>query len=240
MNTWTIPQSAKTNVTGESLPTFVIGTPFANTGVLEIRKLLEKDQPFAVLCSISLLPEIARDLTSNKEGHPKYNDEIAQKVASLTKIILSPSAEAWLIHIPGQDRIHEVLAFNDAKLLFGCTHDQAMDIMQRSKDSFMSDTTASPEWNDDDDAWNAQYSHFVGTRGMASEKSVSSGRTRSQCRQMIDENRKLVDAPKTWRGWNANVQIHIRGKWKTRQSSGLSLEVTDMQLIEPREAPCPF
>ena len=56
----------------------------------------------------------------------------------------------------------------------------------------------------------------------------------------FDENRKLIDTPKTLRGWNANAQILIRGKWKTRQASGLSLEVTDIQLIEAREAPCPF
>ena len=56
----------------------------------------------------------------------------------------------------------------------------------------------------------------------------------------FDENRKLIENPKTLRGWNANVQVHIRGKWKTRQASGLSLEVTDLQLIEAREAPCPF
>ena len=56
----------------------------------------------------------------------------------------------------------------------------------------------------------------------------------------FDDNRKLIDAPKTWRGWNANVQVHIRGKWVTRQSSGLCIEVTDIQLIEAREAPCPF
>ena len=56
----------------------------------------------------------------------------------------------------------------------------------------------------------------------------------------FDENRKLIDTPKTLRGWNANAQILIKGKWKTRQGSGLSLEVTDLQLIEAREAPCPF
>ena len=196
MNTWSVPQSARASASEKALPAFVIGTPFANTGVLEIRKLLEKNQPFAVLCSISLLPEIARDLTGDEKGHPKYNDDIAQKVTALTKIILTPSAEAWLIHIPGQETVHEVLAFDKANLLYGCTHDAAMDIMQTSKDSFMTETTASPEWNDDDETWNMQYSHFVGTRGMASEKDVSSRATRAQCRQMIDENRPLVTKQK--------------------------------------------
>ena len=55
-----------------------------------------------------------------------------------------------------------------------------------------------------------------------------------------DSNRKAVDTPKQWRGCNANVQVHVRGKWATRQSSGLSLEVTDLQFMESREPPCPF
>ena len=55
-----------------------------------------------------------------------------------------------------------------------------------------------------------------------------------------DSNRKTIDAPKQWRGFSANVQVHLRGKWATRQGSGLSLEVTDVQLMEAREPPCPF
>ena len=55
-----------------------------------------------------------------------------------------------------------------------------------------------------------------------------------------DSNRKAIDAPKQWRGCNANVQVHVRGRWQTRQSSGLSLEVTDLQFVESREPPCPF
>ena len=55
-----------------------------------------------------------------------------------------------------------------------------------------------------------------------------------------DSNRKAIDVPKQWRGFSANVQVHLRGKWATRQGSGLSLEVTDVQLMEAREPPCPF
>jgi hypothetical protein len=55
-----------------------------------------------------------------------------------------------------------------------------------------------------------------------------------------DSNRKAIDTPKQWRGLNANVQVHVRGRWQTRQSSGLSLEVTDVQFVETREPPCPF
>ena len=55
-----------------------------------------------------------------------------------------------------------------------------------------------------------------------------------------DSNRKAIDVPKQWRGFSANVQVHLRGKWATRQGSGLSLEVTDVQFMETREPPCPF
>ena len=55
-----------------------------------------------------------------------------------------------------------------------------------------------------------------------------------------DSNRKAIDAPKQWRGFNANVQVHVRGKWATRQGCGLSLEVTDIQFTETHEPPCPF
>ena len=56
----------------------------------------------------------------------------------------------------------------------------------------------------------------------------------------FDESRKIVDAPKEWRGLNASARVSIKGKWATKQSSGLSLEVTDIQLSRAREEPCPF
>ena len=55
-----------------------------------------------------------------------------------------------------------------------------------------------------------------------------------------DANRKAIDPPKQWRGWNANAQIHVRGRWQTRQGTGLSLEATDLQFLEACEKPCPF
>ena len=55
-----------------------------------------------------------------------------------------------------------------------------------------------------------------------------------------DSNRKAIDTPKQWRGLNANVQVHVRGKWATRNGCGLSLEATDVQFVETRTPPCPF
>ena len=62
------------------------------------------------------------------------------------------------------------------------------------------------------------------------------------CKINLDKTRacSAVAVPKQMRGYNANVQIHVRGKWQTRQGTGLSLEVTSMQLSEAREPPCPF
>ena len=56
-----------------------------------------------------------------------------------------------------------------------------------------------------------------------------------------DAAKKRIEAPKSMRGWTVNAQVHVRGKWATRQGSGLSLEVTDLQFLqEAREPPCPF
>ena len=55
-----------------------------------------------------------------------------------------------------------------------------------------------------------------------------------------DVNKKRIELP-SMRGWTVNAQVHIRGKWVTRQGCGLSLEVTDLQFLqEVREPPCPF
>ena len=85
-----------------ALQKFVIGTPHAESGVIEIRKLLEKNQPFAVLVSISLLPEISRELLSDEKGNPIYNAALSNKVDKMSKIILASSAEVWLLNLPDQ------------------------------------------------------------------------------------------------------------------------------------------
>ena len=49
-------------------------------------------------------------------------------------------------------------------------------------------------------------------------------------------------APETWRAWQVCVQIQVRGKWETRQGSGLSLEVRDIMFKAKQEnaQTCPF
>ena len=56
-----------------------------------------------------------------------------------------------------------------------------------------------------------------------------------------DPAKKRIESSNSMRGWTVNAQVHVRGKWQTRQGTGLSLEVTDLQFLqEAREPPCPF
>ena len=59
--------------------------------------------------------------------------------------------------------------------------------------------------------------------------------------RIFDADRNRVEPPKTWRGWQVNAVIKVRGKWETRTQCGLCLELTDVQLLhEASEAVCPF
>lgn len=53
---------------------------------------------------------------------------------------------------------------------------------------------------------------------------------------------KPTAAPETWRAWKVCAQIQVRGKWETRQGSGLSLEVRDIMFKAKQETTqvCPF
>ena len=56
-----------------------------------------------------------------------------------------------------------------------------------------------------------------------------------------DSNGCRIEAPEKMRGWTANVQAQVRGKWTPRSGSGLCVETTDIMLL--REAPepeCPW
>ena len=194
MNSWTVPDKAFSSVVPGVLPTFTIGTPFANTGVTEIRQLLEKDRPFAVLSSISLIPEIARNNNSSGDDKPKFDKDIARKVDGLSKIILTPSAEAWLIYIPGAERTHEVLQFEQIEADedgIGCSDNDAWDIVQESTQAFKLSLQIAPDWDDDDASWEDERHLLVSTRS-AVNNNRSNEAIRLQCRQLIDESRPLV------------------------------------------------
>ena len=56
-----------------------------------------------------------------------------------------------------------------------------------------------------------------------------------------DANKARIETPKSMRGWSVRAQLHLRGKWATRQGCGLSLEAADLQFLEEaREPACPF
>jgi hypothetical protein len=93
----------KQTLKGRSLNSFCIGAPHADTGVREIRELIGSGKTFAVLTSISLIPQIARG-TDEKE----FDEAVAEKVDGMTKLIMASTADGWLIHLPGMIRKHEV------------------------------------------------------------------------------------------------------------------------------------
>jgi hypothetical protein len=85
------------------LKAFSIGTPHADTGVRDIRELIASGKSFAVLTSISLIPQIARGVNMLD-----MDKEIALKVDQMTKLAMASTADAWLINLPGMVRRHEV------------------------------------------------------------------------------------------------------------------------------------
>ena len=85
------------------LRAFSIGTPHADTGVREIRELISSGKTFAVLTPISLIPQMARGCSESD-----MDESIAEKVNQMTKIIMASTADAWLVHLPGSTRRHEI------------------------------------------------------------------------------------------------------------------------------------
>jgi hypothetical protein len=85
------------------LRAFSNGTPHADTGVREIRELINSGKAFAVLTPISLIPQIARGCI---EGD--MDEAIAEKVNQMTKIVMASTADAWLVNIPSMTRRHEI------------------------------------------------------------------------------------------------------------------------------------
>ncbi len=74
---------------GGKLRAFSIGTPHADTGVREIRELINSGKSFAVLTPISLIPQIARGCIEND-----MDEAIAKKVNQMTKIVMASTADA--------------------------------------------------------------------------------------------------------------------------------------------------
>ncbi len=74
-----------------------------HTGVREIRDLISGGKAFAVLTPISLIPQIARGCSESD-----IDEAIAERVNQMTKIVMASTADAWLVHLPGLARRHEI------------------------------------------------------------------------------------------------------------------------------------
>ena len=59
---------------------------------------------------------------------------------------------------------------------------------------------------------------------------------------VVDKDKNAIAAPAAWIGWGVNVIIKLAGTWKTPDGSGsgLMLQATDVQLLEPKQMRCPF
>ena len=55
-----------------------------------------------------------------------------------------------------------------------------------------------------------------------------------------DDAKRKTDHPERWSGWVVNVVVKLIGAWKSPESSGLSLQATDIQLVTQYQRPCPF
>ncbi len=76
---------------------FLIGTPTANSVIKEVLQLLKQNRSFAMLMPLSLVPELSR--LENKGDIRAYDQHVARKVQALSKIVLSSSAQVWLISL---------------------------------------------------------------------------------------------------------------------------------------------
>jgi hypothetical protein len=117
---------------------FLIGTPTANSVIKEVLQLLAQNRLFAVLMPLSLVPELAR--LKNSEQSRVYDQNIAQKVESLSKIILPSSAQLWLISLNSL-KVTKVLiepeegaCLEDVKQTFKDSLDNLFQVMEHDDD----------------------------------------------------------------------------------------------------------
>ena len=57
--------------------------------------------------------------------------------------------------------------------------------------------------------------------------------------RVYDSDKNLVDHSAKWRGCVVNAVIVVKGKWASKTLAGLSMEVTDLQVLDAQQA-CPF
>ncbi len=110
----------------------------ANSVIKEVLQLLAQNRQFAILMPLSLVLELAR--LENSEQSRVYNQNIAQKVESLSKIILPSSTQLWLISLNSL-KVTKVLigpeegaCLEDVKQTFKDSLDNLFQVMEHDDD----------------------------------------------------------------------------------------------------------
>ena len=116
---------------------FSIGTMHADAGIRDIEALLREDlagspRPFAILTSVTLLPEIGRQ-DNDSNGNLVFDENIVKRVQSLSKLVLSKTGEVWLINLPQAEKKDLVIAFEQ----MGCSDADAMESCENAISCFM-------------------------------------------------------------------------------------------------------
>ena len=58
---------------------------------------------------------------------------------------------------------------------------------------------------------------------------------------VYDASKNPAEHPQQWRGCRVNAVVQMRGMWSSKTQSGLSLELTDIQVLDKAAVPqCPF
>ena len=57
---------------------------------------------------------------------------------------------------------------------------------------------------------------------------------------VYDNDKSPTENPTVWRDSIVNASILIKGRWASKTQTGLSLEVTDIQLLDKAPQVCPF
>ena len=77
--------------------TFYLGMEDVTKTIKDIKQLIIENKSFAILMPVSTLDEISRE--ENTESR-NYNADLLQKVDNLSKIVLTPTSEVWVINVP--------------------------------------------------------------------------------------------------------------------------------------------
>ena len=58
---------------------------------------------------------------------------------------------------------------------------------------------------------------------------------------VYDASKNPAEHPQQWKGCRVNAVVQMRGMWSSKTQSGLSLELTDIQVLDKAAVPqCPF